>query len=67
MFLDLKSDFNVPDTLFVANTIIADSVLIQQNPNIKLAFNHIEVAKANQKFEKSALYPEFSAVISCNL
>ena len=61
VFLDLKSDFNVPDTLFVANTIIADSVLIQQNPNIKLAFNHIEVAKANQKFEKSALYPEFSA------
>lgn len=61
-FLGLESDFSLAETLkmepFIANL---DSVALEENPQFKLALQEVKLAEANQKLERSALFPDLSA------
>ena len=61
-FLDLKTDFSVGETLKPEPFIgTLDSVALEENPQFKLALQEVKLAEANQKLERSALYPDLSA------
>lgn len=61
-FLGLESGFSLAETLkmepFIANL---DSAALEENPQFKLALQEVKLAEANQKLERSALFPDLSA------
>lgn len=61
-FLGLKEDFTVADSTFAALPAftLSDSAKVSQNANLQLALKDVDIAKANAKVEKSALYPDFT-------
>lgn len=63
LLLDVQGDFVITDTAFVPFPLIAtaDSTLIRQNPEFRLAEKQVQIAEANRKVERSALYPDLSA------
>lgn len=61
-FLDLETDFSVGETLRMEPFIgTLDSTALEENPQFKLALQEIRLAEANQKLERSALFPDLSA------
>ncbi len=61
-FLDLETDFSVSETLRMEPFIgTLDSAALEENPQFKLALQEIRLAEANQKLERSALFPDLSA------
>lgn len=62
VILDLNDDFVVSDTSFVAFPLVSkiDSTMVKQNPVVQLANQQVQLAQANHKVEKSALYPDVS-------
>jgi cobalt-zinc-cadmium resistance protein CzcA len=61
--LSLKDDFTLSDSAFVSLPAfeLSDSTMVQNNVNLKLARKECDIAKANARIEKSALWPEVSA------
>ena len=57
-----SNDFFVSDTSFVAFPVVnnIDTTMVKQNPIVQLANQQVQVAQANHKVEKSALYPDIS-------
>ncbi|MFP5438802.1 MAG: CusA/CzcA family heavy metal efflux RND transporter [Bacteroidia bacterium] len=60
--LGLKEDFTVADTSYAIMPAfaLADSVRVSHNANLQLALKDVDIAKANEKVEKSALLPDFT-------
>lgn len=63
LFMNRNEDFIIADTSFVPLPAIVnvDSTAIKQNPNYQLAQKQVAIAQANQRVEKSVLYPDISA------
>lgn len=60
--LGLKTDFTVNETLKMIPFVgTLDSAALEENPQLKLALQEIKLAEANQKLQRSNLYPDLSA------
>lgn len=59
--LGLNSDFSVIESLKMEPFLgTLDSVALQENPQLQLALQEVELAEANQKLERSNLFPDVS-------
>lgn len=62
LLLNLTDDFIILDTLFVPMPFAnADTALIMQNADVRLAAKQVDIAEANHRVERSALFPDLSA------
>lgn len=60
--LGLTTDFFVTDSLKMEPFLgTLDSLALEENPQLKLALQEVKLAEANQKLERSNLFPDLSA------